>query len=83
MQTVVVILSLQPRVLFDHDIALVDELFRVSGVSDTVRAQELSLEEFGSLCNAYKTLKDSTTIEETTSRTSHSGIDQLGSALDT
>ena len=69
--------------LFDYDLARVDELFRVSGVSDTVRAQELSLEEFGSLCNAYKALKDSAMIEETTSRTSHSGTDQFSSPLNT
>jgi len=35
---------------------LVPELFRLSGVDDTLRAQQLTLEQFQQLCNAYTEL---------------------------
>ena len=41
------------RLLFPNDPELVSELFRLSEVDDTLRAQQLSLEQFEQLCNAF------------------------------
>ena len=44
--------------LFPDQPELVPELFQHSGVDDTLRAQQLTLEDFESLCNTYETLKE-------------------------
>ena len=41
------------RLLFPNDPELVSELFRLSEVDYTLRAQQLSLEQFEQLCNAF------------------------------
>ena len=44
------------RLLFPDHPEVVPELFRLSGVDDTLRAQQLTLEQFQQLCNAYTQL---------------------------
>ena len=41
------------RLLFPANEVLAAELFRLSGVDDTLRPQQLSLDHFEQLCNAY------------------------------
>ena len=51
------------RLLFPNDPELVSELFRLSEVDDTLRAQQLSLEQFEQLCNAFIKLIANSNLE--------------------
>lgn len=48
------------RLLFPgpHQKELSQELFKVSGVDETLRAQQLSMIQFGQLCYAYQSLRE-------------------------
>ena len=53
------------RVLFaNHEKQddLVKELFGLSGVNETLRAQQMSMEQFNHLCQSYETLCNMKTV---------------------
>lgn len=44
------------RLLFPNSPELVEELINSSGVDDSLRAQQLSIEDYESLCHAYNSI---------------------------
>ena len=54
-----------PSLLFPSHPELVRHLFSISGVPDTLRAQQLSMEQIGQLCTAYHKLVARTELHDT------------------
>ena len=51
------------RLLFPNSPELVEELINSSGVDDSLRAQQLSIEDYQSLCHAYDSIVEREGIE--------------------
>ena len=51
------------RLLFPNSPELVEELINSSGVDDSLRAQQLSIEDYQSLCNTYDSIVEREGIE--------------------